>query len=113
GSFHHRLIWRLRRRGYPGVTALTALEVLLLLGAPRVLQTALAGAPARAQVPQMVGPTLLASPRLFRHAKQARIPIDVFTVNDPQRARMFAEQGVDGIMTDVPRLVAAALASGS
>lgn len=109
GSFHHRLIWALRRSGYAGVTALTAAEVLLLLGRPELLKRALRGAAVRAQIPQMLGPVLLASPRLLRNARACGIPVDVFTINDPERARMFARQGVDGVMSDEPALIAGAL----
>ena len=50
------------------------------------------------------------SRRTVDRIKEAGYPVGAFTVNDPRRARLLVERGVDGIFTDAPDVIAAALA---
>ena len=49
------------------------------------------------------------SRRTVDRIKDAGAVVGAFTVNDPRRARVLVERGVDGIFTDAPDLIAAAL----
>lgn len=55
--------------------------------------------------------SLLDPPAARRLRTQGAIVLNVWTVNDGERARQLAELGVDGIITDVPGEILTALAS--
>jgi glycerophosphoryl diester phosphodiesterase len=46
-----------------------------------------------------------------RQLRDAGALVNVWTVNDPARARELADAGVDGLITDTPRVILNALAS--
>ncbi len=102
-SFHERALRRLRRARYPGPLGLSRTGVLLLLALPAPLMRRVAPA-AAAQLPDR-----LARPTLINRAHAAGMRVDIFTVNELDRARALFALGVDGVMTDDPRCVATAL----
>jgi glycerophosphoryl diester phosphodiesterase len=57
------------------------------------------------QVPQRVGPVALVTPRFVRAAHRAGLPVHVWTVNDERTMHEVLDLGVDGVMTDRPRLL--------
>ncbi len=61
------------------------------------------------QLPEWSGRLRAVTPRMIRAAHAANLPVFVWTVNDPRDMRRLLNWGVDGIMTDRPDLLAAAL----
>jgi glycerophosphoryl diester phosphodiesterase len=56
------------------------------------------------QVPEHSGLTKIVSPRFIRHAHKWRLPVKVWTVNDPDDMRRLIAWGVDALITDRPDL---------
>jgi len=56
------------------------------------------------QVPERSGLTKIVSPRFIRHAHKSRLPVKVWTVNDPDDMRRLVAWGVDALITDRPDL---------
>jgi glycerophosphoryl diester phosphodiesterase len=56
------------------------------------------------QVPERSGRTKIVSPRFIRHAHKWRLPVKVWTVNDPNDMRRLVAWGVDALITDRPDL---------
>lgn len=108
-SFHRAQLSRLRRDGFAGVTSLSQSEAMALLSMPLALLPALLGAGRRAQLPVQLGPLSLATPYVLQRCRQLGFPVDYFTVNDRERAHELARLGVDGVMTDNPRLIVPAI----
>jgi glycerophosphoryl diester phosphodiesterase len=54
------------------------------------------------QVPEFAGATRVVSPRFIRHAHEAGLGVQVWTVDSEQDARRLLEWGVDGLITDRP-----------
>lgn len=99
-----------RARGYAGPIGAGVADVLSLLGrrasslGPRAL-------PCDAvQVPTHLGPLPTPVAALVARCRRAGVRLDVFTVDEPDRALALAALGVDGVMSDDPRAVAAAFA---
>jgi glycerophosphoryl diester phosphodiesterase len=57
------------------------------------------------QVPLRVGPIAIVSAPFVRAAHRAGLPVHVWTVNDEQVMHEVLDLGVDGVMTDRPRLL--------
>jgi glycerophosphoryl diester phosphodiesterase len=57
------------------------------------------------QVPLKVGPVPIATARFVRAAHRAGLPVHVWTVDDEPTMNRLLDLGVDGIMTDRPRLL--------
>lgn len=57
------------------------------------------------QVPLASGPLPLADAALLRAAHAIGLPVHVWTVNDPLAMDRLLDLGVDGLMTDVPRVL--------
>jgi glycerophosphoryl diester phosphodiesterase len=57
------------------------------------------------QVPLRAGGVPLLTPRLVAAAHRAGLPVHVWTVNDEAAMRRVLDLGVDGVMTDRPRLL--------
>ena len=62
------------------------------------------------QVPLRSGPVRIVTARFVRAAHRAGLPVHVWTVNDEPTMRHLLDLGVDGIMTDRPRLLRDVLA---
>ena len=62
------------------------------------------------QVPIRVDRIRIVTPGFVRAAHRAALPVHVWTVNDPAAMRELLELGVDGVMTDRPRVLRDVLA---
>lgn len=101
-SFQLRTLRRVRALGYAGPTALSRTEVLASLALPGPLFGPARGSDA-AQLPLS-----LARPWIVHRMKSLGLRVDFWTVDDPERARQLIALGADGLMTNDPaRLVAA------
>jgi glycerophosphoryl diester phosphodiesterase len=104
-SFHGHLIRKVRRLGYPGRTALTRREVLLVRLLPLVLSRRHVHGHA-AQVPITAGWLRFDSNSFVSRCSRLGIRLDYWVVNDEQQADSLLRRGATGIMTDDPgRLV--------
>lgn len=56
-------------------------------------------------LPDRVGPLELSSPQIVQTARAAQIPIQLWTVNDPETMHKLLDAGIDGIQTDRPDLL--------
>lgn len=65
------------------------------------------------QVPEAFGPTRVVTPQFVRTAHAARVPVQVWTVNDEQDMRRLLSWGVDALITDHPGLAARVVRDGS
>ena len=57
------------------------------------------------QVPTGVGRIRIVTRGFVQAAHRAGLPVHVWTVNDPAAMRELLELGVDGVMTDRPRVL--------
>jgi glycerophosphoryl diester phosphodiesterase len=104
-SFHDRLVWRFRRLGWSGRTALTRGEVIALRLAPLPVARRLIRGQA-AQIPLRSGVVRLDRRNLLARCRRLGIRADYWVVNDPEAARRLLDDGATGVMTDDPaRLV--------
>jgi glycerophosphoryl diester phosphodiesterase len=104
-SFQARTLWRVRALGYAGPTALSRPEVLAALALP-------AGArrgPLRCRAARAQLPLSLARPWIVARMKGLGLAVDFWTVDDPAVARRLVALGADGVMTNDPRRILAAL----
>ncbi len=62
------------------------------------------------QVPRHFGEQLLVTPELIEYCHAQGIQVHVWTINDPETMRDLLAQGVDGIVTDRPDIMAGLLA---
>ena len=62
------------------------------------------------QLPERSGRLRVVTPALLRAAREANMPVYVWTVDDPADMRRLLRWGADGIMTDRPDLLAEVLA---
>jgi glycerophosphoryl diester phosphodiesterase len=54
------------------------------------------------QVPEVAGGTRIVSPRFIRHAHQAGLKVQVWTVDEEADMRRLLEWGVDGLISNRP-----------
>jgi glycerophosphoryl diester phosphodiesterase len=104
-SFHDRLLWRARRLGWQGRTALTRGEVAALRFAPLALARRLIRGHA-AQIPVHSGPIRLDRNDFLKRCRTLGIRADYWVVNDPEEARKLLSAGATGLMSDDPALLA-------
>jgi glycerophosphoryl diester phosphodiesterase len=110
GSFSDRRLERLR--------ALSAGRACTSMGPRAVLLARLSSASGRMrdhgadciQVPLRAGPIPIVTPRFLRAAHRAGLPVHVWTVNEERTMHALLDLGVDGLMTDRPRLLRAVFA---
>jgi len=57
------------------------------------------------QVPEQAGHTRVVSPRFVRHAHDAGLHVQVWTVDTEEDARRLLGWGVDALITDRPDLI--------
>jgi glycerophosphoryl diester phosphodiesterase len=105
-SFSSRNLRRVRARGYEGQTGLGPREVMRAVLAPSWLARVAGHA---AQVPTRARGVTFASPRVIDRLHALGLRVDFWTIDDPEEARRLFAMGADGIMTDDPRRVCAAL----
>ena len=104
-SFHDRLVWRARRLGWKGRTALTRGEVAALRFAPLPLARSLIRGHA-AQIPMRSGPIRLDRRAFLDRCRVLGIRADYWVGNDPEEARALLAAGATGLMSDDPALLA-------
>lgn len=107
-SFHHRVTGAVRALGYPGRTALTRLEVGLVLTLPPRLARRLVRGQAL-QVPRRAGPLRLDRRRLLQRCQRLGLRADFWVVNEPELATNLIAGGATGVMTDDPARILAGL----
>jgi glycerophosphoryl diester phosphodiesterase len=104
GAFSTRRIAALRRALGPTlVTSLGPREVLALKSRPRMRSRRSTGR--CAQVPARLGRARFVDARFVAGAHRIGVPVHVWTVNDRAEMVRLLDLGVDGIMTDRPRLL--------
>lgn len=115
GSFHHSVIRRFRRIAPACITSMSPGEVRsaviagkLGLGFTAPLQAALLRGKLF-QVPERHGKLQVVDRRLTASWARAGVPVQVWTVNEPDEAVRLVELGVRGIFTDRPREILEAL----
>lgn len=104
-SFHDRLVWRARRLGWKGRTALTRGEVAALRLAPLAVARRLIRGHA-AQVPRRSGLIRLDRGGFLCRCRVLGIRADYWVVNEPEDARTLLAAGATGLMSDDPALLA-------
>jgi glycerophosphoryl diester phosphodiesterase len=104
-SFHDRLVWRARRLGWAGRTALTRTEVAAIRLAPFAVARRITRGDA-AQIPLRSGAIRLDRPGFLERCRKLGIRADYWVVNDPDQARALLDAGATGIMTDDPARLA-------
>ncbi len=111
-SFHGDALSRVRRLGYRGPTGLARNEVAALAVGPRALAR-ISGRffvhGARAQVPRQIGRLRFDTQAFVDKCHAAGVAVDYWVINDVAAARALLALGADGIMSDAPAVVAAAL----
>ncbi len=100
-SFHDHLVWRARKLGWKGRTALTRGEVAALRFAPLALARNLIRGHA-AQIPMRSGPIRLDRRAFLDRCKKLGLRADYWVVNDPDEARTLLTAGATGLMSDDP-----------
>lgn len=108
-SFQVRTLLGIRRRGYGGETALAQAEVVALLTLPIAVIKNLPLVGVAAQIPVAAGPFRLDRPAFLAKCHALGMRVDYWTVDDPAEARRLIGLGADGIMTDDPARMTAAL----
>lgn len=108
-SFQINTLFGIRRRGYGGETALAQGEVLGLLALPSAVIRNLPFVGVAAQLPVRAGPIRFDRPNFIAKCHALGMRIDYWTVDDPAEARRLIALGADGIMTDDPARMTAAL----
>lgn len=63
------------------------------------------------QVPTHIRKIPLVDDRFIRRAHRAGLPVHVWTIDDPLEMTKLLDQGVDGIMTDLPEILRSVLQS--
>lgn len=108
-SFETRTLQAVRAAGYRGPTGLSQGEVakLALLPGPLARRLELKGR--RAQVPVSAYGVRLDRKAFLERCHRRSLAVDFWTVDDPSEARRLVGLGADGIMTDDPGPIAAAL----
>jgi glycerophosphoryl diester phosphodiesterase len=101
-TFSTRRSLEVRRRGYPGETALSQGEVATLLGMPALLWRQLPLTGTAAQIPVRQGVLRFDRAAFIAKCHAAGLRVDFWTVDDPAEAARLLELGADGIMTNDP-----------
>ena len=112
-SFRARTMLEVRRRGYPGATALSQPEVAALLAAPKAVWRRLPWRGTAVQVPVAVGRVRLDRAAFIDKCHALGLRVDFWTIDDPAQARELIARGADGIMTDDPARMVRALRGGA
>lgn len=105
GAFDDRRLRRIRRAVGPGLcTALGPAAVAALRLGPRRRPAGLA-----AQVPIAQGPLTVTTSGFVEKCHAVGVAVHVWTVDDPAEMKRLLDLGVDGIMTDRPRVLRSVL----
>jgi glycerophosphoryl diester phosphodiesterase len=108
-SFEHRTVSRIRRAGYGGQTGLSQREAIAAAFAPPALWplTRTGGRRGRRlQIPTSYRGLALGTARFIERFQAQDLRVDFWVVNDPAEAGRLLDLGADGIVSDVPELMA-------
>lgn len=111
-SFHDEMTRLVRQVAPWAETSLGRNGVCRLALVPRRLLERVPIRAARAQVPTRAGPLRLDTRRFLEKAHAIGLAVDFWVVNDPYKARMLAQLGADGVMTDDPETIVPAVREG-
>ncbi|MBX2800640.1 MAG: hypothetical protein KTR31_23370 [Myxococcales bacterium] len=111
GSFHHAAVRALRRGGWSGQLALSPREVALTRFLPVPASRALVRGSA-AQIPTHEGRIRLDAAWFVSRMHRLGLRVDYWTIDDPAEAVRLVQRGADGIVTNDPAAIAAALGRG-
>ncbi len=104
-SFYTRAVTLVRARGYRGETSLSRTEFLLALLAPAGLFRRLPLTGSAAQIPVSADPqgrVRFDTERVIAKCHRAGLRVDFWTINEPEKAAELVGRGADGIITDDP-----------
>lgn len=106
-SFHYRQLKRIRKMAPDMLTSFSVAEVrrLLLWNAGGLISICFPFAGRTLQVPECSGKIRIVTEGLIRHLHKHGISVQVWTVNEEADMRRLLAMGVDGIITDDPRLL--------
>jgi glycerophosphoryl diester phosphodiesterase len=108
-SFSSIVLHKARDLGWRGSMGLGQEEVGAILTLPEKALNFRSWAGRAAQVPRWLGPVPVVTKRFVERCHRLEIAVHVWTVNEVEEARELVALGVDGVMTDVPHLLAPAL----
>ncbi len=107
-SFSASTLHHVRKSGFAGQTGMGERDIALLACLPKsILRLPFPMRPngTRVQVPIRSTPFTFASQWFLQKCRALDLKVDFWTINQIQEATMLLELGVDGIMTDDPRLI--------
>jgi glycerophosphoryl diester phosphodiesterase len=108
-SFSTRNLVRARALGYSGETGLSANEIARLIFVPRAALRWLRVDGRAAQVPRRAYGVSFASQGAIDRFHALGLRVDFWTIDDPAEAKRLFAMGADGVMTDDPRTLCAAV----
>ncbi|WP_228771252.1 glycerophosphodiester phosphodiesterase [Actinokineospora iranica] len=107
-SFSEARLARVRRLAGPGVLTSMGMRAITAFWAARRLPatwTRPGKRPLLAQVPVRHGPLRVVDKELVASARRRGAEVHVWTIDEPQQMRELLDLGVDGIMTDRPKVL--------
>jgi glycerophosphoryl diester phosphodiesterase len=110
-SFSQATLLHVRGCGYPGMTAMAAVDLASALFLPRWLVGRMPLRGRAAQIPTRHGFYSLATEANISRLHALGVRVDFWTINEPQEARRLLAMGADGIMTDDPGAIAPVFAN--
>lgn len=111
-SFHDAMTEVVRQAAPQAETSLGQRGAQWLALAPQPLIGLRPLKAARAQMPTHAGPLRFDTARFLKKAHGLGLALDIWVVNDPDKARALATLGVDGVMTDDPETIVPAVREG-
>lgn len=108
-SFSTRNLERARDLGYEGETGMSSKEIARVMFLPRAALRWVRVPGHAAQVPRRAYGVRFDTQAAIDRFHQLGLRVDFWTIDDPEEARRLFAMGADGIMTDDPRRLCAAL----
>ena len=108
-SFDRRAVREVRRRGYKGHTGLAPAEIAGMISLPELALRAMRRSGELGDAAQVPVKQPMASKWFVEKCQRLDITVDFWTVNEAAKAVELLSLGVDGIMTDDPRVVVPAV----
>ncbi len=108
-SFSTRNLERARDLGYEGETGMSSKEIARVMFLPRAALRWVRVPGHAAQVPRRAYGVRFDTQSAIDRFHQLGLRVDFWTIDDPEEARRLFAMGADGVMTDDPRRLCAAL----
>lgn len=105
-SFSAAITARIRRAGYPGPIGMARLDAAYTLLSPSAVVRRFPREARRLQIPSRYAGLHLANRRTIERAHGLGLAVDYWVVNTPASATRLLDLGADGIVTDVPAVIA-------